>query len=67
MSLLYDIRARASKLGRTIVLPESDDARTIEALDFILDNKIARIILIGKDDVRSKVKTKNLKDNFQLF
>ena len=62
MSLLYDIRARASKLGRTIVLPESDDARTIEALNFILDNKIAKIILIGKDDVKSKVKTKNLKD-----
>lgn len=62
MSVIEDIRKRAAKLSKKVVLPESDDPRTIEALDYILDNKIAKIILIGPDSVRSKIKSKNLKD-----
>lgn len=62
MSLIDDIRDRSIKLGKSIVLPESDDPRTMEALDFILDKKIARIILVGKEEVRRVIKSKNLKD-----
>ncbi|MDP2912456.1 MAG: phosphate acetyltransferase [Candidatus Omnitrophota bacterium] len=62
MSIIADIRARAAKLSKRIVLPESDDPRTIEALNYILDNHIAKIILVGKDEVRSAVKSKNLND-----
>lgn len=62
MNILDDIRNRASKISKTIVLPESDDARTMEALDYILDKRISKIILVGKDEVRSKIKSKNLKD-----
>ena len=56
MALLDRIRDTAARNLRTVVLPESDDERMIEALDEILEKKIARIILIGKDDVRKKVK-----------
>lgn len=62
LSLLGDLRKEASKKSKKIVLPESEDARTFEALDRILGEKIARIILIGKDDVKKKIKTRNLKD-----
>lgn len=57
MALLDRIRDTASRNLKTIVLPEADDDRTIEALDEILEKKIARVILIDKDDVRKKVKS----------
>ena len=56
MAFLDRIRDMASRDLKTVVLPESDDERTIEAVDEILEKKIARIILIGKDDIRKKVK-----------
>ena len=62
MGLIEDIRDKAKTVKKTIVLPESDDDRTIEALNYILDNGIAKIILVGKEDVRAKIKSKNLKD-----
>ena len=56
------MRKRAEKLGKKIVLPESDDPRTLEAADFILDNKIAKVVLIGREAVRGALKSKNIKD-----
>lgn len=56
MALLDKIRDMASRRLKTIVLPESDDDRTIEALDEILEKRIARVILIGGDDVKKKIK-----------
>lgn len=66
MSLLDKIRVRASKNLKKIVLPESDDQRTIDALNYILDKKISKIILVGKDDVRKKIKAKDL-SNLELI
>lgn len=57
--MIEEIRARAKAAGKTIVLPESDDARTMEALEYILDNGIAKIILIGKDKIAGSIKSKN--------
>jgi phosphate acetyltransferase len=62
LSIIDEIRGRAAKNLKKIVLPESDDPRTLQALDYILDKKIAKIILIGKEDVRAKVKSRNLQD-----
>lgn len=62
MSFIREIRVRAAKKPRTIVLPESDDPRTMEALNYILDNKIAKIILVGKPEIIKQVKSKNTKD-----
>ncbi|MDP3803977.1 MAG: phosphate acetyltransferase [Candidatus Omnitrophota bacterium] len=67
MSLIDDIRNRAIKADKKIVLPESDDPRTIEALDYILDKKIAKIILVGKDDLRRAIKSKNLRGMLELI
>jgi phosphate acetyltransferase len=60
LSILDDIRRKAASRQKTIVLPESEDQRTLDALPYILDNKIARIILIGREDVRKKIKARNL-------
>lgn len=62
MSIINEIRLRAAKNPRKIVLPESDDPRTMTALEYILDKKIAKIILIGKEELRANVKSKNIQD-----
>ncbi len=62
MSIINEIRVRAAKNPRKIVLPESDDPRTLAALEYILDKKIAKIMLIGKEDLRAKIKSKNAQD-----
>ena len=62
MSFLDSIRERAAKNQKTIILPESDEPRTLEALSVILEKRIARIILIGKSSVRSSVKNGDSKD-----
>ncbi len=47
MNLLEEIKEKAIKLNKTIVLPESLDERTLKAADIILGEGIAKIILIG--------------------
>ena len=59
MSILEKIRIKASKNLRKIVLPESNDERTMEAVEIILDNKISRLIVVGDDTVRKKIRSKN--------
>lgn len=59
MSILEKIRQKASKNLKKIVLPESDDPRTMEAVEFIIDNKISRLVVIGNDTVKKQIKSKN--------
>lgn len=54
MKLIEQIRAEASKLNKSIILPESGDLRTLKAAQYLHENKILRPILIGKaDEVRA--------------
>jgi phosphate acetyltransferase len=56
MSLMNTIRENAQKASKCIVLPEGTEERTLKAADFILKEKIARIILIGnKPEIDRKV------------
>ncbi|NTW24259.1 MAG: phosphate acetyltransferase [Lentimicrobium sp.] len=56
MSLMNTIRENAQKASKCIVLPEGTEERTLKAADFILKEKIARIILIGnKSEIDRKV------------
>lgn len=59
MSILEKIREKASKNLKRIVLPETDDERTMEAVEFILDNKISRLIIIGNESLKKKIRSKN--------
>ena len=49
MSFINNIIEKAKKEKRTIVLPESNDRRVLEATEKILKNNIAKIILIGSE------------------
>ena len=48
MSFLEQIIQRAKSDKKTIVLPESNDIRTIKAAAMILEQDIANVVLIGK-------------------
>lgn len=49
MSLLDTIKDNARKLNKRIVLPESWEERTLRAADKVIEEKIARITLIGDE------------------
>ena len=49
MSLLEQIKANAAKAGKTIVLPEGTEKRTLLAVKDIAAAKIANLILLGDE------------------
>lgn len=55
MSLLDEIKAKAAKLGKTIVLCEGEDKRVIQAAAEITKQGIAKIVLIGNEEECKKV------------
>jgi phosphate acetyltransferase len=57
--ILESIRTKSKANPKRIVLPETDDSRTIEAINYLLDNRIAKVIAIGRDEVRRKIRSKN--------
>lgn len=55
MGFIDVIKERAKQNMKTIVLPESDDRRTLEAADRILAEDVANIILVGnKEEIKKK-------------
>ncbi len=61
MSFIEEIKDRARRDIKTIVLPEAEDARTLEATRMVLDEKYAKVILIGnKEKVFKKAKENNI-------
>jgi phosphate acetyltransferase len=49
MTILEQIRARASQLSRRVVLPEGGEERTVEAASRIASQGIARPVLLGAE------------------
>ena len=61
MSFIDGIKERAKQNVKTIVLPETEDARTLEAASKVLAQGIAKVILIGnKDKVLADAKAQGL-------
>ncbi|MFV0505637.1 MAG: phosphate acetyltransferase [Bacteroidales bacterium] len=50
MTLLSEIKENAQKNIKRIVLPEGDEPRTLRATEIILKEKIADIILLGREE-----------------
>lgn len=50
MSFIDIIKARAKKDKKTIVLPETNDVRTIQAAVQIMEEDIANLVLLGEKD-----------------
>src|SRR5690554_18777 len=57
MSVLKNIREKAALHDKTIVLPEGNDDRIIEAATMITKEGIAKVILLGNpEEIRQKAK-----------
>lgn len=57
MSLMQNYWEKAKELQKTIVLPEGNDERTIEAANTLLENKLAKVIVLGdENELKNKLK-----------
>lgn len=63
MKIIEKIKKIASENIKTIILPESNDDRVLEAASIVQNEKIANIILIGAEEIKknSKYDLKNVK------
>ncbi|PIS28475.1 phosphate acetyltransferase [Candidatus Saganbacteria bacterium CG08_land_8_20_14_0_20_45_16] len=59
MDFINDIWHKAKRLSKTIVLPETEDIRTLKATEIITKSKLAKIILIGQEDEIKKLAADN--------
>lgn len=57
MDFLHSAYLKAKKLGKRIVLPESQDPRIIKAAELLTKNKLAKVILIGNQEEIAKLAT----------
>lgn len=61
MSFIENMKEEAKKEIKTIVLPESEDLRTLEATQIVLEEGFANIVLIGNpDDINKMAKENNV-------
>lgn len=61
MSFIEKMKEQAKKNIKTIALPEANDIRTLEAVDIVLKEAFANVILIGnKEKTLELAKTKDL-------
>ena len=59
MNFIELIKEKARKDIKTIILPESEDIRTLKAVEIINKEKFAKVILIGKPDEVKKMIEEN--------
>ncbi|MDF2632440.1 MAG: phosphate acetyltransferase [Caproiciproducens sp.] len=55
MDFLESVIERAKQNRKTIVLPESNDLRTIQAAAMILEKQIANVVLVGDEEEIAKL------------
>ena len=67
MGFVELLKKRAKESVKTIVLPETEDMRTLEATDKILKEGVAKIILIGNEEEINKFITINIVANLNDF
>ncbi|TLD89108.1 phosphate acetyltransferase [Helicobacter sp. MIT 05-5294] len=61
MGFIQTIKEKAKANLQTIVLPETNDMRTLEAAHIALQEKIAKIILLGEEsEIKQRAKSHNL-------
>ncbi len=63
MNLIEKIHEMARQAGKTIVLPEGTEERNLRAADYVLENKLASLILLGnREEILEKSKSFGLKN-----
>ena len=63
MTFIEKMKMQAKQDIKTIVLPESEDLRTLEATEIVLKEGFANIILIGNEEQIKKLAEEN---NFDI-
>ena len=63
MSFIDDIKNRAKKDIKTIVLPEAEDIRILQATDRVYKEEYAKIILVGN---RAKIEAMAAENNLDV-
>ena len=63
MSFIDEIKQRAKSQIKTIILPEAEDLRTLEATDKICKEEFAKVVLIGNEE---EVAKKAQENNFDI-
>ena len=63
MEFIDDIKNRARQDLKTIVLPEAEDIRTLEAAETALKEQYAKIVLLGNEE---NIKTKALENDLDI-
>ncbi len=67
MSLIEQLKTKASSLGKMIVLPEGDDERVVNAAETILKEKIARLIILNPaSGLRERFAGAGITDGYEL-
>ena len=59
MNFIEEVKEKAKKSIKTIVLPESHDPRVLSAARKVMDEGFAKVILIGDHDNVSKIANEN--------
>jgi phosphate acetyltransferase len=60
------LREKASSCAKTIILPEYEDARVLEAARIIEKEKIAKVILLSPDKIVPQEKERYIQEFYQL-
>jgi len=61
MDIISQFKEKARKLNGTIVLPESEDIRTLKAAEQITRESLAKVVLLGSiDDIQAKTRQENI-------
>ncbi len=66
MKTIYKIREKAAARLRTIVLPEYNDERTMEAVKIIEKEKIAKVVLLTPDRIDKNDKDRYVEEYYQI-
>lgn len=57
----YNLLSQAKASGKTIVLPEGEEDRIIQAADYLLERQIVNLLIVGnKDSIMARAKELNL-------
>ena len=59
MNFIEEIKNRARKDIKTIVLPEATDLRTLTAVNKICEEGFAKVVLIGNEEKVKKIAEEN--------
>ncbi len=61
MSFIENVKQRAKKQMKTIILPEAEDTRVIEAASKVIEQGFAKVILLGNEEqIKKDANDKNL-------